>query len=257
MIFETRLEGLFRQENTMNKSKKRQNNFGNSELSLFKKFSKWLITTIPGWIAIVVIVTTILANYATIVEGQLGCESVPFLLWCEIPVKEETTTQLARRLFENQNPANLRVNILNKPIIVNLPMQMSLDSEQEGFILVLDINSKEALSQRYPDELQEYPGSMNAGQVIIPHSYDGFDILFEAPDEGILVTILTDKDLGRELSLGYDMSRENAKPALEYLHHRLTQKTENGQPVVQWSSVVTDYQVSDGMSDSPQNLNED
>ncbi len=242
----------------MNKSKKRQNNSEDCELSLFKKFGKWLVTTIPGWIAIVVIVTTILANYATIVEGQLGCEPVLFLPWCEIPVVEETTTQVARRLFENHNLANLRVNILNKPIIVNLPIQMSIDSEQEGFILVLDINSKEALSQRYPDELQEYPGSMNAGQVIIPHSYDGFDILFEAPDEGILVTILTDKDLGyRELPLGYDMSREKAKPALEHLHHRLTQKTENGQPVVQWSSVVTDYQVSDGMSESSKNLNED
>jgi len=161
----------------------------------------------------------------------------------------ETTVQLARHLFGNNNPANLQVEILPSRLNVGESMYMHFKTNSDGYLLVLNLNSQGALSQLIPRISREKPSylKLNKDQErIIPDPDDPYDlprfVIEEPTGKEILVAILVKEN---ELPLGIikalpsfasNLQMEAAKKQLNDLHDELSVSYE-------WSGLVFEYET--------------
>jgi len=162
----------------------------------------------------------------------------------------ETIVQLAHRLFDNNNSANLQVEISPSILNVGESMYMHFKTNSDGYLLVLNINSQGALSQLIPRISQEKPSylKLNKDQErIIPDPDDPYDlprfVIEEPTGQEILIAILIKEN---ELPLGIisalpfasNMQIEQIKNPLNDLYGKLEKSVSKT-----WSSQVFEYET--------------
>jgi hypothetical protein len=160
----------------------------------------------------------------------------------------ETIVQLVHRLFDNNNSADLQVEISPSALNVGESMYMHFKTNSDGYLLVLNINSQGALSQLIPRISREKPSylKLNKDQErIIPDPEDPYDlprfVIEEPTGKEILVAILVKEN---ELPLGIinalpfasNLPMEQAKKQLNDLHDELSVSYE-------WSGLVFEYET--------------
>jgi hypothetical protein len=261
-------------DNTSNKKGQKNNHPKNSintsnpllDFLFFQKIKQWGASTFVKLFAGLGVIVLLIE----LVVGICEVSEIFGWNWCvqeEIPVVEitndqndqpekivipslppETIVQLVHRRFDNNNSADLQVEISPSTLNVGESMYMHFKTNSDGYLLVLNINSQGALSQLIPRISQEkssYLKLKKDQERIIPDPDDPYDlprfVIEEPTGKEILVVILVKEN---ELPLGIinalpfasNLPMEQAKKQLNDLHDELSVSYE-------WSGLVFEYET--------------
>ena len=237
--------------------------------SVFQKLKEWYATK-QGKIITVVAGTVAVFYFALSVVDFINgfhelCENYSWN-WCQdvsdetpdtskktdklvIPQPPETLVQQAHRLFDH-NSADLQLTILPNTLTVGENLYMQFQTNHDGYLLVLNINTQGALSQLIPRISQEKPSYLKLNQDqerIIPDPDDPYDLprfVIEEPTgkETLIAILVKQKELPlgiiNALPFAHNLPIEQAKKQLKDLHDTLEQSVSE-----QWFSLVFEYET--------------
>jgi hypothetical protein len=232
----------------------------------FQKIKQWGVSTfftLVAGLGVIVLLIEFVIGTCELSEkfGWNWCDEEEISVVVEIgdkpeeiivpPPPPETIVQLVHRLFDNNNSADLQVEISPSTLNVGESIYMHFKTNSDGYLLVLNINSQGALSQLIPRISQEKASylKLNKDQErIIPDPDDPYDlprfVIEEPTGKEILVTILVKENelpLGiiKALpSFGSSLPMEPAKKQLNDLLDELEQSVS-----YEWSGLVFEYET--------------
>jgi len=169
----------------------------------------------------------------------------------------ENESELAHRLFDGKNSANLRVDIQpTPPLSVGQEMYLHFtnNSDRNGYLLAFNINSKGDLESFIPKtlnlpEMLRYLQIRAGQELVIPQPGVYEDPLYglhtkEPTGQELLVVILVDELTSELVKVLLSAPKMKTSEVLQTLYDKFTKPQSESEPhSLQWSSVVIDYQT--------------
>ena len=202
----------------------------------------------------------------TLEAGTSALASPVFSTWgyqsqdTERPPQDSPAGQLsgpdqAADILAHTNEADIQLDIFpSTRFTLGEKMQFSVTSPTDGYLVVLDINADNEVTQLFPNRFSDKAGKNNrivAGQpVSIPNSYYGFELTAGKPvGDGMLMAIVTEDpvQLNDLLAKNKDLEIvENAKEYLTNLSSRLRDvwRSDPHNRKVKWSLAEKKYTIS-------------
>ena len=168
----------------------------------------------------------------------------------------ENTVEQATSILTHDNEAHLQIKLLpQNRFHIGDAMQIQVNSNHHGYLLLFDINSAGKLTRLFPNQYSKQHGKqgyVRARQSLtIPEPYYGFEFTAEEPlGKGLLIALLVEDKISTIqtwLPTAFEQVKaREAQAVLQQLRYQLNQtlpQYDAANRPVQWSLAITNYQI--------------